>query len=1148
MGALAVRTAVWLSALLLALSFVSPAVAGTILVDDASSLATTNCTIRQAIWLANITANGGEWPHGQTPVGATTIHPLTSNYIDFGGNGIGACVIIPDANPGTVIDLAAIAGQTIAFSVGWQMDCNWYGPTALPPIASDITIEGHGVTLVGLHGDPVSGDSVRLFFVGADPTRSETPGYNTPGPGKLTLRNLTLRGGGQFGDVAGIGGGGGAGMGGAIFNQGTLNLIGVTLRDNRATGGGVFQFVSNSFGGGMSNIRIDYLMGMGGFVPLGTGDAGAPVSADFSLVNGRAGGGIPNGLGGRGGNNTGCCGFPGGAGGAAGNGSGGGGGGGGARTQIISGQPEIFQLPGGGGSGAGFLGGTGARPGWSGDFGHNGWADSITSPNGGPVGAGDGGGVGGGGSGSLTQWGANFGGGGGGGFGGGGGAGGAGGQYPAGSIERGIHSMGGDGGFGGGGGGSSNPILGQTARGGYGGGNAFGASSGGGAGMGGAIFNHGGIVNIVNSTFMDNFVYAGAAQAGGNGSALGAAIFNLNGQVTVSYSTFAHNGVGIAGTIGPECCDGFWGDAIYSVAYNGAAVTGSHQARVVINNSILARDPLESSGTALAHDQPTQVSGELANIATQSVAASGINVVGESQALGNAPSFPNFTYSFFPTLAASEATGIGVLIPLNVELVGSTDCLDATGQLVTTDQRGLPRPATGCDVGAVQRQRPLIATSAGSAVFSQAAVGASTAIAIDSNLGVSDAEPSITTLAAAIITLATNYHGDQDQLGFTPNAATMGNIIGSAFDSTNGRLQLTSPNALASFAQWQAALRAVTYTNTRQAPNPAHAGPRGIAFVIGDGLVASDIATRSVQVNALIQLSSTPLPDAVVGSSYAATIGAIGGSGSYAFSLTGGALPAGITLSPAGALAGASNVAGNHAFTVQAIDSVGSSASRAYAIVVSPRASATSVSVSPSTSVPGELVTITASVTGSAPIGSVTFSDGPTTLCAAQPLADGMASCATTALAVGMHSLGASYSGDANHLASIAVPVSHTVRSTTVTQLSTACALTVVENTPFTLMANISGAAPSGSVTFFLDGAAPFCVDTALLQQTATCTTALHTVSGHTQDVVQITAAYSGDPANVPSVSAALEVRVLNADDVVFRGPFETAPAGCAPR
>lgn len=105
----------------------------------------------------------------------------------------------------------------------------------------------HLQTAAGVHKDTTdlsSGTSprVRFFFIGADPQSSATPGYNTPGPGKLTLHNLLLSGGRQRGggsDSGGAGidgagdfggggsfphpanaGGAGAGMGGAIFNHG----------------------------------------------------------------------------------------------------------------------------------------------------------------------------------------------------------------------------------------------------------------------------------------------------------------------------------------------------------------------------------------------------------------------------------------------------------------------------------------------------------------------------------------------------------------------------------------------------------------------------------------------------------------------------------------------------------------------------------------------------------------------------------------------------------------------------------------------------------------------------------------------------------------------------------------------------------------
>jgi hypothetical protein len=45
------------------------------------------------------------------------------------------------------------------------VDNNWYGPTGLPAIASDVTIEGNGATIARSLVAP----SFRLFFVGADP-------------------------------------------------------------------------------------------------------------------------------------------------------------------------------------------------------------------------------------------------------------------------------------------------------------------------------------------------------------------------------------------------------------------------------------------------------------------------------------------------------------------------------------------------------------------------------------------------------------------------------------------------------------------------------------------------------------------------------------------------------------------------------------------------------------------------------------------------------------------------------------------------------------------------------------------------------------------------------------------------------------------
>ncbi len=366
---------------------------------------------------------------------------------------------------------------------------SWYGPNALPAIASTITVEGNGATIErsSASGTP----SFRLFFVGADPMRAETQDYTSPGAGNLTLRNLTVRGGLAKGGDSGRGGGG-AGLGGAAFSQGTLNLASVTMTANTAQGGHAGVLGEERGGGG---IGTDGSGGNGG--GFGAGAFGGAAGGAGSRGGGGGGGlrAVDNGVdaavgaGGGGGGPTTGTGGRGGSGAGAGNGSGGG----------------------GHGVGSTAIGGDGGAFGVGGGFGN--------STNGG----GGGGGVGGGAGATLAG---GTGSSGGGGFGGGGGAG-------TNLVSAGA------GGFAGGGGGGS----GSNRSGGFGGGNGGGPNQGinggGGAGMGGAVFNHQGVLTVTNSTVAANTALAGTGVNPGQG--LGGAIFNLNGTVSLTGATVAAN-------------------------------------------------------------------------------------------------------------------------------------------------------------------------------------------------------------------------------------------------------------------------------------------------------------------------------------------------------------------------------------------------------------------------------------------------------------------------------------------------------------------------------------------------------------------------------------------------------------------------------
>ena len=114
--------------------------------------------------------------------------------------------------------------------------------------------------------------------------------------------------------------------------------------------------------------------------------------------------------------------------------------------------------------------------------------------------------------------------------------------------------------------------------------------------------------------------------------------------------------------------------------------------------------------------------------------------------------------------------------------------------------------------------------------------------AIDTALTVST--PGSGALSSATITV-TNFVAGQDVLVFVNDGATMGNI--SVASHVNGVLTLTSAGSTASTAQWQAALRAVTYANSSEAPSTTQ---RSVDFQITDGVNPSNVVTSTIDVNA----------------------------------------------------------------------------------------------------------------------------------------------------------------------------------------------------------------------------------------------------------------------------------------------------------
>jgi hypothetical protein len=133
---------------------------------------------------------------------------------------------------------------------------------------------------------------------------------------------------------------------------------------------------------------------------------------------------------------------------------------------------------------------------------------------------------------------------------------------------------------------------------------------------------------------------------------------------------------------------------------------------------------------------------------------------------------------------------------------------------------------------------PVVTTSGGTSVFTEGG----SATVIDSGLTLSDVDSA--TLASATVTITGNFASGQDVLAFTNDGSTMGNISAS-YNASTGVMTLTSAGGTATLAQWQTALRSVTYSNSSEAPSTSN---RTISFTVNDGDADSVAATKSVSV------------------------------------------------------------------------------------------------------------------------------------------------------------------------------------------------------------------------------------------------------------------------------------------------------------
>jgi hypothetical protein len=115
---------------------------------------------------------------------------------------------------------------------------------------------------------------------------------------------------------------------------------------------------------------------------------------------------------------------------------------------------------------------------------------------------------------------------------------------------------------------------------------------------------------------------------------------------------------------------------------------------------------------------------------------------------------------------------------------------------------------------------------------------------------------------------------------------------------------------------------------------PTSAGAASFVVQVSDGASRTDTQALTITVNSSVSVATTTLPAASSGTGYSQQLAATGGIAPYNWTVSAGALPGGLSLSPAGVLSGTPTSPGSSSFTVRVADAGGGSATQALTLTV----------------------------------------------------------------------------------------------------------------------------------------------------------------------------------------------------------------------
>ena len=403
---------------------------------------------------------------------------------------------------------------------------------------------------------------------------------------------------------------------------------------------------------------------------------------------------------------------------------------------------------------------------------------------------------------------------------------------------------------------------------------------------------------------------------------------------------------------------------------NGCAGTLSYTVTPVCPTITIAQSALPQGTVGTAYSQTLTASGGISPYSTWTITT---GTLPTGLTLNASTGVINGT----PTASASPATTITVTVNDTNGCQGTKNITLQICPVLTLSPATLPTPTVG-----TAYSQPLSASGGTSAYTYTVSSGALPAWATLSSAGVLAGTPNNTT-AATFTVKATDANGCAGTLSYTitpvcpaisitPISLTQG-TVSTAYSQT-----LAASGGTAPYGTWAITTGTLPTGLTLNAstgvisgtPTASASPATSITVRVNDTYGCQGTQVITLQICPVITVSPTTLAAPTVNTAYSQTITAAGGTATYTYTLSSGALPAWATLSSAGVLSGTPTTVTSATFTVKATDANGCASTRSYTLTPACQ----TITVAPATLPNGTVNSAySQTITSSGSVGTVTF-------------------------------------------------------------------------------------------------------------------------------------------------------------------------------